>query len=218
MELQGKKIAFLGDSITQGTGTSAIENVYWKVLEQRTGALCFGYGIGGTRIAPQVNIEPDSIDELYYANRVDTMIPDADVVVVFGGTNDFGHGDAPFGFVEDTDERTFCGAFHKLCRKLITRYPKAQLVVMTPLHRCSEDDGPFNEKGVRLVSDLRGYVDAIIEIAGFYAIPVLDLYRVSGIQPRVPELKERYMPDGLHPSDAGNAQIAEKLMGFLKTL
>ena len=62
------------------------------------------------------------------------------------------------------------------------------------------------------------YVDAIIRIAGFYAIPVLDLYRVSGIQPRVEALKQRYMPDGLHPNDAGNERIAEKLIGFLKTL
>ena len=77
---------------------------------------------------------------------------------------------------------------------------------------------PFNEKGVRLASDLRGYVDAIVEIAGFYAIPVLDLYRVSGIQPRVPELKALYMPDGLHPNDAGNVRVAEKLIGFLGTL
>ena len=63
-----------------------------------------------------------------------------------------------------------------------------------------------------------GYVDAIVEIAAFYSIPVLDLYRVSGIQSRVPEWKERYMPDGLHPNDAGHVRIADKLMGFLSVL
>lgn len=217
MELKGKKIAFLGDSITEGCGTSSLEHVYWKVLEQRTGAQCYGYGIGGTRIAPQKCLEEGEVDR-YYASRVDSMISDADIVVVFGGTNDFGHGDAPFGKPDDDDERTFCGAFHALCRKLIRRYPGAQLVVLTPTHRDSEDDGPYNEKGLRLSTNLAGYVDAIREIAGFYSIPVLDLFRVSGIQPRVPELKARYMPDGLHPNDAGNERIAEKLIGFLNTL
>ena len=154
----------------------------------------------------------------YYATRVDSMIPDADIVVVFGGTNDFGHGDAPFGHIRDTDERTFCGAYHNLCRKLIARYPQAQLVIMPPTHRDSEDNDTVNEWGIRLTTNLRGYVDAILEIAAFYSIPVLDLFRVSGIQPRVPELKERYMPDGLHPNDAGHVRIAEKLIGFLGTL
>lgn len=217
MELKGKKIVFLGDSITEGCGTSSMEHVYWNVLARRTGAQCYGYGIGGTRIAPQRYLNEGEVDR-YYATRVDSMVPDADIVVVFGGTNDFGHGDAPFGKIDDTDERTFCGAYHALCRKLIARYPKAQLVILTPTHRDSEDDGPYNELGVRLGTNLTGYVDAIREIAGYYSIPVLDLFRVSGIQPRVPELKALYMPDGLHPNDAGNERIAEKLIGFLNTL
>ena len=217
MELKGKKIAFLGDSITEGCGVSTMENVYWNILARRTGAECYGYGIGGTRIAPQRYLE-EGAEDGYYGSRVDSMIPDADIVVVFGGTNDFGHGDAPFGTIHDTDERTFCGALHARCRKLIDRYPEAQLVIMTPLHRDSEDDGPYNERGIRLSANLEGYVDAIIKIAAFYAIPVLDLFRVSGIQSRVPVLKERYIPDGLHPNDAGHARIADKLIGFLNML
>ena len=68
------------------------------------------------------------------------------------------------------------------------------------------------------MADLETYVDAIIEIAAYYAVPVLDLYRVSGLQPIVPVLQERYMPDGLHPNDAGQRKIAEKLYGFLMSL
>ena len=53
------------------------------------------------------------------------MIPDADIVVVFGGTNDFGWGDAPLGTMEDRREDTFYGAYHLLLQKLIDRYPDA---------------------------------------------------------------------------------------------
>ncbi|MGN1000233.1 MAG: SGNH/GDSL hydrolase family protein [Faecousia sp.] len=61
-------------------------------------------------------------------------------------------------------------------------------------------------------------MDAITAISGYYGIPVLDLFRVSGIQPSVPVLKERYIPDGLHPNDLGYERIAEKLLGFLRAL
>ena len=68
------------------------------------------------------------------------------------------------------------------------------------------------------IATLEDYVDAIISIAGFYGIPVLDLFRTSGIQPRIPVIQEKYMPDGLHPSDAGHAKIAKRLAGFLQAL
>lgn len=217
MDLAGKKIAFLGDSITEGCGTSSLEHTFWNVLGQKTGAQVFGYGIGGTRIAPQ-RVPSDPRADQDFISRVDGMIPDADVVVVFGGTNDFGHGDAPFGTRGDQTSETFCGALHLLFTKLYERYPAAQLVVMTPTHRLSETDSVMNEFGVRRSGNLRAYVQAIRDAAEDFAVPVLDLFRVSGIQPSVPALREAYMPDGLHPNDAGHAKIADKLIGFLQTL
>ncbi|MCI5649402.1 MAG: SGNH/GDSL hydrolase family protein [Fusicatenibacter sp.] len=218
MELQGKKIAFLGDSITEGVGTSSVEHVYWKVVERLSGANCYGYGISGTRIAPQRMPSEEPSFDRYFDSRVDDMIPDADVIVVFGGTNDFGHGDAAFGTMDDRTGETFYGALHLLLLHLINRYPTAQLVVMTPLHRCSEDENSYNEWGIPRQGKLLRYVDAICEAAAFYGIPVVDLYRTCSIQPRVPVLMERYMPDGLHPNDAGNELIAKRLLGVLKTL
>ena len=216
MELQGKKIVFLGDSITAGSGVQDKENIYWKILGRLSGATCVGYGIGGHRIANQQT--PETNGRIPYADRVDTMDSDADIVVIFGGTNDFGHGDAPLGKFDDHTVDTFYGALHVLFERVINRYPTAQVVVMTPLHRTSEDDGPFNEYGVRLSTNLEGYVNIIQEVCAYYAIPVLDLFRTSGIQPKVSVLRERYMPDGLHPNDAGAEIVAKKLYGFLKAL
>lgn len=218
MELKNKKIAFLGDSITEGYGISSLDHIYWNVLAQKTGAVCYGYGISGTRIAPNITPSQDPCCDFYFASRVEDMIPDAEIVVVFGGTNDYGHGDAPMGSVDSYDERTFCGAFHGLLQKLINRYPDAHLIVMTPLHRLHDTDCTCNEWGVRRQCGLRGYVDAITEIAACYGIPVLDLFRTSGLQPDIPILRERYMPDGLHPNEAGHQRIAQRLIGFLRML
>lgn len=154
-----QKIAFLGDSITEGAGASSPDHVYWRAVERLTGAHCFGYGIGGTRIAPQHFDRRDPKWDRDFCSRVADMDPDMDVVAVLGGTNDFGHGDAPFG-----------------------------------------------------------KLNAIQPIAAYYAIPVLDLFRTSGIQPAVDVLQERYMPDGLHPNDAGNEKIARRFIGFMSAL
>lgn len=217
MDLQGKKILFLGDSITAGSGIADKEhNIYWQVLGRLSGANCIGYGISGHRIARQQAAETNGY--MPFSDRVETMDADADIVVVFGGTNDFGHGDAPIGTFDDRTTDTFYGAMHVLCLKLIERYPDAQLVFMTPLHRTSENSRSFNERGLRLSADLEGYVNIITEVCAYYAIPVLDLFRVSGIQPNVLILRERYMPDGLHPNDAGAERIARKLLGFLRSL
>lgn len=212
-------MVFLGDSITEGVGTSAIEHVYWNVVGRRTGAEVHGYGIGGTRIA--VNRFPGYdayVDANWFGARVENMIPDADVAVVFGGTNDFGHGDAPLGTMADRTNDTFYGAYHLLMQQLINRYPHAQLIVMTPLHRCSEEDMPFNEAGIRRQGTLKRYVEAVREVAEFYSVPVVDLFAESGIQPRVELLRKMYMPDGLHPNDAGNEKIADCLLRKLRSL
>lgn len=219
MELKGKKIAFLGDSITEGVGVSTIEKVYWNLIGQRTGAEVYGYGIGGTRIA--VNRQPNHdphVEENYFGARVETMIPDADFVIVFGGTNDFGHGDVPMGTMKDRTNETFYGAYHLLMQQLIHRYPYAQLVVMTPLHRCGEEDMPFNSAGIRRAGVLKDYVEAIREVAEFYSVPVVDLFAKSGIQPEVELLREMYVPDGLHPNDAGHIKIADCLQRILERL
>ncbi len=212
MDLKGKKINFLGDSITQGVGVSSEEHIFLNVIKREEGlAEARNYGWSGTRLARQVNEIYEGL--ICYADRYQTMDEDADAVVVFGGTNDYGHGDAPLGSFSDRTAETYYGACHVLMQGLIERYPEALIVFMTPIHRCGEDD-PSIGNG----QPLSVYVDIIKEVATYYAIPVLDLYSMSGIQPRVEVLKERYCPDGLHPNDAGHRLMASRLKGFLKAL
>ena len=51
MELKGKKIYFLGDSITEGVGASDTEHCYVSVFGKLSGAVVKNYGISATRIA-----------------------------------------------------------------------------------------------------------------------------------------------------------------------
>lgn len=216
MDLQGKKVNFLGDSITEGAGTSSPDKRYVSVFGKISGAEVRNYGIGGTRIARQTK-PSDPVWDQDFVSRVDEMTDDADVVVVFGGTNDYGHGDAAIGDFSSRDEHTFYGAMHILCEKLINKYPDADIVFLTPLHRLNED-AVVNETGIRNELPLEGYVEIIKEVAAYYGLPVLDLYSTSGLQPAVDVIREKYMPDGLHPSDAGAEKLAKRIYSFLKNL
>ncbi len=214
MKLEGLKINFLGDSITEGHGVSCPENIYWNVLKREHGLKeVRGYGIGGTRIARKTNVpSPSERWDLDFLMRCPDMEDDADVVVIFGGTNDYGHGDARLGTFADRTPYTFYGACHLLCETAINKYPNATVILMTPIHRENEE---IAREGFE---PLLTYVNVIKEIGAHYSIPVLDLWSVSGIQPNVQILKEKYCPDGLHPNDAGHRLIASRLAGFIESL
>ena len=216
MELKGTKINFLGDSITEGAGTSSHDKMFTMFIEREYGAICQNYGIGGTRIARQKTPTEEKWDR-DFISRVPEMDNDADIVVVFGGTNDFGHGDAPLGTMSDRTPYTFYGALHCLYTALTEKYPDVPVVILTPLHRLNEDS-PKGDNKPEPVGTLKEYVNIIREVAEYYSFPVLDLYKESGLQPKVPVIQQKYIPDGLHPNDDGNAILAHKIARFLETL
>ena len=218
MQLKGKKINFLGDSITEGHGSSDIKYCFVSLIAQREDAICRTYGIGGTRIARQHKPSPVPVWDKDFVSRVDDMDPDADSIIVFGGTNDYGHGDAPVGEFSDRTNDTFCGALHCLYTKLLEKYPKADFLVLTPLHRLNEDNPRGDGNKAEATLPLSGYRDIIKTVAEYYSLPVLDLWAVSGLQPKVDVIREKFMPDGLHPSDAGYAILAERIGNFLLSL
>ena len=216
MELKGTKINFLGDSITEGAGTSSHDKMFTMLIEREYGAICQNYGIGGTRIARQKTPTNEKYDR-DFVSRVPEMDNDADIVVVFGGTNDFGHGDAPIGTMSDRTPYTFYGALHCLYTALIEKYPGVPIVVLTPLHRITEDI-PTGDNKPAPVGTLKEYVNIIREVAEYYSLPVLDLFKESGLQPKIPIIQQKYVPDGLHPNDAGNEILAHKIARFLEML
>ena len=212
MNLQGLKINFLGDSITEGHGCSSEETRFTSLIASQHGAITRCYGIGGTRLARQTKPSEWPRHDLDFPSRVAEMDPDADLIVVFGGTNDFGHGDAPFGDFSDRTADTFCGAIHELYVSLLEKYPTATIMVITPLHRSTEDIPNMHGKV------LKDYVDVIRRGAEYYSLPVLDLWATYGVQPAVPVMKEAYMPDGLHPNDAGHVILTNKIAQCIKNL
>lgn len=211
MELKGKTINFMGDSITEGIGVSSSEKIYLNIIKEKYGLKAANnYGIEGTRIAKYTENDPQPYGNPF-VERFDKMSDDADAVVVFGGTNDFGHGNARMGSMGDTDPYTFYGALYTLMKGLIEKYPDKPIIFMTPLHRRNELD-----KSNLTGNVFKEYIDAIRESAEYFSIPLVDLYANVGIQPNIQIQKEMFCPDGLHPNDKGHEKIAAMLGSFLE--
>lgn len=214
MELKGKKINFLGDSITEGHGTSDwATKPYHQLLKESVGlAEARNYGSGGTKIARLPVVTDHQFDQDFNL-RAPSMDKDADAVVVFGGTNDYGHGTIPLGTIEDRDVHSFFGGLHTLCQYLIKEYVGKTIVFMTPIHRLQEA-----KLESEISNPLQSFVEAIRQVCEYYSIPVLDLYKESGMHGNMWAWCEKYMPDGLHPNDEGHKIIAHKLQKFLENL
>ena len=223
MELKGKIIDFLGDSITEGAGVSNLENRY----DNRLAKMCdlkavYNYGIGGTRIAHQISPTANPRQDLCFCGRAYDINRSADIVVVYGGVNDYLHGDAPFGEEGDTTPATFCGGVYFLMNFLKTKFQGKTVVFMTPAHCFYKEvsDKDVSPRPMKHPSSkpLCYYVEVIKETGKKLGIPVLDLMENLGIDPNDPEQKAALTVDGLHFNDAGHEYIAKALEKFLKAL
>ena len=223
MELKGKRVAFLGDSITQGAGVNDINNRYDNVMKRECELVeVFNYGIGGTRIAYQSKPSSWPCHDLYFCGRAYLIPERSDIVIVYGGANDYLHGDAPVGEIGDTSPATFAGAIRFLMDYLSTRFKDKTVVFLTPARMCIGDvDGsaPSTYPGKKPGgSPLEDYRNIIKETAKIYDLPVFDTYDMLGIDPTIDEDKEKYTSDGLHFNDAGHAILAKKLAEFISAL
>ena len=206
-------INFLGDSITQGAGAACEAETYVNVVGATLGCQVNNYGVGGTRIAKQTNPSSKEIYDQDFLLRSEQM-GDADLVFVFGGTNDFGHGDAEFGQLDSKDVYTFCGAVNTLFSKLVARYGKKKLCVILPLHRVDEDNVYGDGSKTKESKTLKEYVFALRTLAEKYGLDILDFdkeFPYSQIAPG-----QGLTVDGLHPNSHGHKIIAEKICEYLR--
>ncbi len=225
MNIKGFKVNFLGDSITEGVGVTDIPNCRYdnriaKMLELST---VNNYSIGGSRLAHQSYPSANPRYDLCFCGRAYDMDVTADMVVVYGGVNDYIHGDAPFGEIKDTIPTTFCGSVYFLMNFLRETYKNKPIIFMTPsrcfLRREVDDLIPSVHAAKRVAGKpLKDYVDVILETAKQFDIKVFNLYNDLGVDPHNPEQFEKYTTDGLHLNDEGHLLIAQKLKDFIESI
>ncbi len=214
IELKKAKIGFLGDSITAGAGAGKPENMYTTALCKLMNATEMNYGVGGTRVAAQSKPSSEPSFDENFIIRAKKADPNVDFTFVFGGTNDYGHGDAPMGEVTDDTDYTFSGALNNLLRCLTKKYGADKLCYILPLRRYREND----RRGDGSKSDgepLSVYRERIKEICKKFGVDCIDICDVFP-EPQTPG--DDYTVDGLHPNPLGHRLIAERLAKYLKSI
>ncbi len=231
----GKKIAFLGDSMTQKRDSST--KVYWEYLADLMEIEPIVYGISGNQW-----------DGIYkQAQKLKQEHgTDIDAILIFAGTNDYNHNTPLGNFYSETaketnfngtivtrkyrtlidDNSTFCGRINKVMAFLKQNYPDQQIVIMTPIHR---GFAKFSENNVQpeenFSNDLGLYIDDYVNVlrnaSSVWAVPLIDLYSLSGLHP-VLDSNIKYFSnadtDRLHPNSAGNFRLAKTIQFQLLTL
>ena len=209
-------IAFLGDSITFGYGLDNKENRYSTIVCRALKMEELNYGITGTLVAKAGLNQTDGKDFLSRAH----LIEDADISIIFGGTNDYFWSDKPiFG----DGEQYFESAVRKLTKRIKEkRFGKITLFVTPYPHNGignyfggsdwkdsnRHDTSEKNYNG----RTLREYVDVIVAICNENGIPCLNLFDNFGFDWR------KHTSDGCHPNEAGHLLIAQAITEKLKAL
>lgn len=226
----GRKVVFLGDSITDKNNVSS--KLYWQYLAEMLGLEPYVYGINGH----QWSHIPSQIERM----KADGVIPDA--IFIFAGTNDY-NANVPLGEWHNPSEEqtvnvngkmvarqhrtltsgkaTLCGRINDVLQTLRSEYPTAQIVLVTPLHRGFATFGARNVQPDESYANglglyINDYVEVIREASSIWSAPVIDLFAESGIIPNLPS-NTRYIinneRDRLHPNAEGHYRIA-KVMAY----
>lgn len=224
---EGKRVAYLGDSITDARQIGTTNDVFWHMLENILGTRSYVYGISGHRMNQIVGQGERLMKD---------HGQDVDAIIVFIGTNDF-NGNVPMGEWFDysydivnrngvdtavrcrtmnMDGATFKGRSNITMQWLKTNYPDKQIILLTPIHR---GFARFSDKNVQPPEDhanalglfIDDYVQAVKEIANVWAVPVIDLNSISGLYPLVDEQAPYFRnaeTDRLHPNTPGHVRMA----------
>jgi lysophospholipase L1-like esterase len=198
----------MGDSITDSTNELATKRYFDYIKDYLGFSTIRNYGINGSCIGTTTLVSnPNPM-----AIRYTSMDSAADLITVFGGVNDFGRG-VKIGLMSDRTITTFFGACHVLFSGLIEKYPDKIIAVFSPL----QTDGFFSNPNIYGLTE-NVYVSAMEQVANYYALPFLNLFKSCGIYSLSSVQKSLYQPDGLHLNNAGHERVAKKMAIFINSL
>lgn len=169
----GKIWAGLGDSLT----AQIWSGLSWSpAVEAATGLEFKNCGVGGSCLAGNSN-------DAFWKRLTDVENYNPDLVTILGGANDL-YSNIPLGDTNELDKAiaqkdctTFIGAYSYIIETLLTWKPTLRLVLMTPSY--AHTNGTDHTPGIGLT--YKDYADAVITVAEYYGLPVVDLYRNMGI-------------------------------------
>lgn len=231
----GKRIAYIGDSVTDPNLKKDGMKHYWALLQQWLEGTPLVYAVSGHTFENGLV----SLDRLHTDHE-----QQVDAIVVFLGTNDFNSA-TPLGeffceskiqverakgeprhMVERTqralalNRQTVKGRINLFMQKVRDLYPTKQVVLLTPMHRgyaafsnnnIQPDERYENECGYYI----HDVAEVIREAGQIWSVPVIDLFGLSGLTPYTEAQKAYFFDkekDLLHPNAHGHERMAKVLL------
>lgn len=236
-KLLGRKLLIIGDSITDG-------NRYVTSLISQTGCSVYNRGVSGSSIAVRSGATDSFCERLNLSENNGTShsvgFPsnsNVDVVIMFGGTNDWGLSVPMGAFTDAIDTSKFCGALRYMAEGLKARYPGKPIVFLSMMTAARStrfgnwnrvtfsSDGSFVYRQNSQSKYMSDYHEAIKQVCQLYGIYFIDMFE-CGLSPTSEYDYEHYtleqgdppVPDGLHPNEAGGAIIARYIAAQLDSV
>ena len=233
----GKKVLFIGDSITDPRDKHNLDRHYYDWLSDWLGITAYVPAISGWEMK---HVETEV--RMFQATAPGVQ---PDMICIMLGTNDYNMGvpigewyEESMGEVEASvgepkqfykrlhrtvlyDENTFRGRINIAVRLLKETFPGTPITFLTPIHRALFDYGDDNYQPEETWQNRSGlyldaYVDAIKEVSNIWSVNVIDLHAVSGLFPILDTDAALFYKDTvidrLHPNDAGHRRLAEVLL------
>jgi lysophospholipase L1-like esterase len=215
-QFYGKKIAYNGDSICEGSGSFV--GAYAKMVAELTGGTYFNNAVGGGHLAVYS-------DRHIICETVSEMPDDADLICFEGGINDYwGNcviGSLTSGYTDAIDTTTLMGALESIFRQAIAKWVGKPICFII-VHKVRGTDTTPNSNG----DTFTDFHDAIVEACNKYSIPYLDMFLYSGMNCNIQTIAENYTMasssgqwgvDGCHPTEDGyKVYYISKILEFFK--
>lgn len=206
----------VGDSITYGYKSSNPTINSWPaVIAAENGIRAYNEGVSYSTWQNSDDENKNKISVITRASIIDWTR--ANLIILFAGTNDFADS-LPIGKVTDNTDKTMCGAINQTLDLIYKANPTAEVVFITPMWRARINNN--NEDDINTEPNAGGimmgeYVEAVIAIANKHSLPVMDLFKNSGLN--LMNYKN-WLTDGLYPNDAGYIRLAHQIKAFLSTI
>lgn len=219
-----KRLACIGDSLTNWGGGDNSNNGFLKPIYEKLGINITNLGLAGetweiSKPSDGSTVDIKNVTGTSAIGRVNKIVSDNigyDYILFFMGANTKNNGTLQS---PSTDPYTMCGAMKYCLETIMSKFPKTIIGVILPPMRVEDT---HNIEG-KSTMETKG--EMIKTIANYYSVPIFDAYHESQIVAGnvvvidgKPNSGNGSLSDGLHLGEIGIYHLGRKLANWVSLL